>query len=121
MHVVTPGKLSVAETNIETIRQAKHPRNGTELRSFLEMCNFYRKFVPHFAKKAAPLTELLKKGQPTEFEALSKEQVKAFNELSIGLTQAPILTLFRDGEKFTLDVDESEYQLWGCLLQEQPD
>mgnify|MGYP003411260331 FL=1 len=120
-HVVTPGKLSVAEKNIETIRQAKHPQNRTELRSFLGMCNVYRKFVPHFAKKAAPLTELLKKGQPIELDALSKDQVQSFNELRTALTNAPILNLPREGGKFTLDVDASEYQLGACLLQEQKD
>jgi Reverse transcriptase (RNA-dependent DNA polymerase) len=54
-HVVTPGKLAVPEKNIETIRQAKHPQNRTDLRSFLGMCTVYRNVVPHFAKKAAPL------------------------------------------------------------------
>jgi transposase InsO family protein len=118
-HVVTPGKLAVAEKNIDTIRQAKYPQTRTELRSFLGMCNVYRKFVPHFAKKAAPLTELLKKGQPTEFDQLSQDQAQAFKDLSTALTKAPILTLPRDGGKFTLDVDASDYQIGACLLQEQ--
>jgi Reverse transcriptase (RNA-dependent DNA polymerase) len=61
-HVFHPGKLAVASKNIESIAQAEHPRTRTEFRSFLGMCNVYRKFVPNFAKAAAPPTNLLKKG-----------------------------------------------------------
>jgi Reverse transcriptase (RNA-dependent DNA polymerase) len=60
-HVVLPGKLAVAPRNVDTIRQAKYPTTRTELRSFLGMCNVYRRFVPGFAKIAGPLTNMLKK------------------------------------------------------------
>jgi len=120
-HVVTPGKLAVAQKNVDTLAQAKHPQTRTELRSFLGMCNVYRRFVPHFAKKASPLTELLKKGQPSEYDDFTEEQAEAFDALRQALINPPILALPRQDAPFTLDVDASDYQLGACLLQEQDD
>jgi hypothetical protein len=54
-HVIRPGQLSVAEKNTATLKNTKHPTTQTELRSFLGLCNVYRRFVRGFSKIAAPL------------------------------------------------------------------
>jgi transposase InsO family protein len=120
-HVITPGKLHVSNKNVVALEQAHHPRTRTELRSFLGMCNVYRKFVPQFAKLAAPLTELLKKGQPDTFDHLTDAQVQAFDSLRASLMNPIILGLPVRDRDFTLDVDASDYQLGACLQQEGTD
>jgi Reverse transcriptase (RNA-dependent DNA polymerase) len=61
-HVIRPGKLAVAVKNTESLRSALSPTTQTELRSFLGLCNVYRRFAPGFSKVAGPLNHLLKKG-----------------------------------------------------------
>jgi hypothetical protein len=119
-HVIYPGKLAVAQKNIDTLEKAVYPTKRTELRSFLGMCNVYRRFVERFAKIAAPLTDLLKKGQPETFE-LNTEQQKSFHVLRDALIEPPILTLPKEGKSYTLDVDACDYQIGACLLQQQDD
>ncbi len=60
-HKVMPGKLGVANKNCNSIRAAKFPETITQLRSFLGMCNVYRRFFPNFSRIAAPLWHLLGK------------------------------------------------------------
>jgi len=120
-HVIRPGQLAVADKNVETIKKARHPRTRTELRSFLGMCNVYRRFVPGFARIAAPLTDMLKKGEAESFQELTKDQSQAFDALRTALVNPPILSLPKEGLPFTLDVDACDYQLGACLQQEQPD
>ena len=120
-HVVYPGKLAVAQKNIDTLAQAHYPSTRTELRSFLGMCNVYRKFVSGFAKIAAPLTDMLRKGEPDTFDDLTEAQAHAFSQLKNALINPPILTLPRESAPYTLDVDACDSQLGACLQQEQPD
>lgn len=52
-HVITPGRLQVATKTDETVQTLKYPTTTTELRSFLGLCNVYRRFMSNFARKAA--------------------------------------------------------------------
>jgi hypothetical protein len=61
-HVIRPGKLAVAEKNAAALRNSPISKTQTELRSFLGLCNVYRRFVPRFAAVAVPLTSFLGKG-----------------------------------------------------------
>jgi hypothetical protein len=120
-HVIRPGQLSVAEKNTTTLKSTNHPTTQTELRSFLGLCNVYRRFVRGFAKIAAQLNLLLRKGETPQHGPLSSEQVTAFDTLRNALLNPPILALPRIESAFTLDTDASHHQLGCCLLQSQPD
>jgi RNase H-like domain found in reverse transcriptase len=97
------------------------PTAQTELRSFLGLCNFYRRFVPGFEKVAGPLNYLLKKREGPKLGPLTKEQLLAFETLRDMLLQPPILALPRREGRYILDTDASDGKI-GCFLsQEHPD
>jgi transposase InsO family protein len=120
-HVIRPGRLGVAEKNTEALKSAPIPCTQTELRSFLGLCNVYRRFVPRFATIAAPLTALLGKGTPAQLAPLTPAQIYAFESLRTKLLSPPILALPRSEGRIWLDTDASDGQLGCCLLQAQPD
>ena len=101
------------------MEKALRPKNKTQVRSFLVMCNIYRRFTRDFTRIANPLNQKVRKDAPQSWETL-REETKAFNTLKRALLTAPILALPRQGYRYTLDTDASEYQLGCCLLQEQP-
>ena len=120
-HVITPGKLHVATTNTDAIRGFLPPRTQTELKSFLGLCNVYRRFVPNFARTAAPLQRLLRKGQPFDLAPLDEDQREAFILLKEALAQPPVLQLPRSDLPFSIDTDACEHQIGCALLQTYPD
>ena len=73
----------------------------TEVRSFMGLAGYYRRFVKDFSKLAVPLTQLTRKGQPFEWNS---ERESAFHELKTRLTTAPILTLPSGTENFVISV-----------------
>jgi transposase InsO family protein len=120
-HVIRPGRLEVAEKNTVALKEAKLPKTQTELKSFLGLCNVYRRFVARFAAIAAPLTALLRKETPFQLPPLSEEQRKAFETLRERLLSPPVLALPRAEGHYFLDTDASATQLGCCLRQTQPD
>jgi len=103
---------------IDAIRDAPRPINKTQVRSFLGLVGFYRKFIPNFAAIASPLSDLTKKGQPNKV-VWGPPQDKAFRTLKEKLVSAPILTLPDVSRPFILRTDASETGLGAVLLQEQ--
>ena len=81
------------------------------------MCNVYRRFVDHFAKKAAPLTAMLREGEPDVLPDLGQEQTTAFNKLKECLISPPVLKLLRLGRPYSLDTAASDAQL-GCTVRQ---
>jgi hypothetical protein len=120
-HVIRPGKLAVAEKNTDALRKAQPPRTQTELRSFLGLCNVYRRFVPGFAKVSGPLNQLLRKGEGPTLGILTPDQLTAFHSLREKLLHPPVLALPRKEGRYVLDTDASDLQIGACLSQEHPD
>jgi hypothetical protein len=120
-HVIGPGTLSVSEKNTRALRMAKPPSTQTELRSFICLFNVYRRFFSVFAKIAAPLNSLLRKGESPKLGELSEAQLLAFETLREKLLNPPALTLPKAEGQFTLYIDASYDQIGCCLYQDQPD
>jgi transposase InsO family protein len=120
-HVIRPGKLAVAEKNTIALRSVLPPATQSELRSFLGLCNVYRRFVAGFSKIAAPLNALLRKGESPQLGTLTGEQLHAFETLRAKLLNPPILALPRAHGQYILDTDASNEQIGCCLFQEQAD
>jgi len=119
-HVIRPGRISVNEKNLKAIRKAIYPKTETQLRSFLGMCNIYRRFTADFAKVAKPLNNLVSTSLPKKLRPPTMEEQAAFDRLREQLCNPPILALPRKEGKYIIDVDASYDQLGCALLQEQP-
>jgi len=117
-HVVRPGQLLVNQKNIKSLAQALPPRNHTEFRSFLGMCNVYRRFIKDYAHIAKPLTRLTSKKLPHVLPPLDITQLASFEYLEERLTSTPILALPRREGLFILDTDACAVQV-GCTLLQQ--
>jgi len=120
-HVVHPGQLLVNQKNIKSLAQALPPHNQTELRSFLGMCNVYRRFIKNHEHIAKPLTNLISKNLPHVLPPLDAAQLAAFEYLKERLSSTPILTLPRRECLFILDTDACAIQVGCTLLQQQAD
>ena len=120
-HIIRPGRLEVDLARVAALKEAEHPRTQTELRSFLGLCNVYRRFIRDYTKIAAPLYELLKKGEPTKLGPLSDSAATAFATLVDMVTNPPVLALPRADLPYSIDTDASDYQLGVALFQHLPD
>jgi len=120
-HVVRPGRLSVNEKNLKSIKKAVFPKTQTQLRSFLGICNVCRRFTVDFAKTAKPLNDLNSVKLPKRLSPPTPEEEAAFDKLREHLCHPPILSIPRKEGKYIIDVDASYDQLGCCLLQQQPD
>nr|CAC33015.1 hypothetical protein [Antirrhinum hispanicum] len=73
-HVISKKWVEVDPSKIESITDWKQPKNATEVRSFLGLAGYYRRFVKDFSKLSAPLTRLTQNNQPFQWdEKASKE------------------------------------------------
>ncbi|PHT86830.1 hypothetical protein T459_08936 [Capsicum annuum] len=89
-NVVSRDGIHVDPKKIEAVRDWPQPSTVTEIRSFLGLANYYRRFVEGFSKVASPLTRLTQKGVAFQW---SDECEESFQKLKTTLILAPILTL----------------------------
>jgi len=109
--------LRPAETLVDKMLRAPRPVTKKQLRSLLGLVRFYRRFIPHFASVAAPLTDLTRKGSPTILEWKSAQQ-NAFIVLRRVIASQPILCLPDYSKQFLLQTDASDSRIGAVLLQE---
>jgi hypothetical protein len=104
-HIVGKDGLQPEVKKIEKIKNMKRPENVTEVRSFLRLYSYYRKFIKDFSKIAKLLNNLVKKNNKFEWK---KEQQEAFDILKTKLMEKPILEYPDFEKKFMLITDASE-------------
>ena len=113
-HVISEQGIQVDPKKIKTVLKWEAPTNVPEVRSFLGLAGYYRRFVEGFSILAGPLTKLLRKGVTFLWDDHCQ---RAFDELKQRLTSAPILTLSTGRGGFTVYSDAS-YQGLGCVLMQ---
>ena len=111
-HVVSDQGVEVDPRKTEAVKKWTKPLTPTDIRSFLGLAGYYRRFVEGFSSIAAPLTALTKKKSKYEWTETCE---KSFQELKDRLTSAPVLTLPKSGENYTVYCDASTVSL-GCFL-----
>ena len=116
-HMVGSGKLFPTLDKIEALRDASPPKTKKEMRSFLGLASFYRRYVPNFAAIASPLTDATKKGKPNVV-IWDEPLVRAYKTLKAALTSNPVLRLPDFSKSFLLQTDASDKGLGAILLQE---
>ena len=114
-HVVSAEGVSVDPQKIEAIVNWERPTNVTEVRSFLGLAGYYRRFVEGFSKIALPLSSLTKKVAKFEW---TNECEQSFQKLKERLVSAPILTLPTPGVEFEVYCYASRQGL-GCVLMQK--
>ena len=113
-HVVSAKGVHTDPDKIKAVSLLAEPQNVEQVRSFLGLAGYYRKFIPKFAMLAAPLVSLTKKG--TKFH-WSKEHSESFLVLKDLLCQAPVLAYPRFDHPFVLQTDASDLGLGAVLTQ----
>lgn len=116
-HVIGNDSIQPTQEKMDTILAAPQPVTKKQVRSFMGLANYYRKFIPNFATIAVPITDLTKKGMPNKV-MWSEPQENAFVTLKRLLTSNPILRLPNLEKRFTLRTDASDTGLGAMLLQD---
>jgi hypothetical protein len=113
-HIIFAGGISVDPSKVKDVLSWKTLQNVSEIRSFLGLAGYYRRFVEGFCKISKPITELLAKGKT--FEWMLRREA-SFQEFKKRLTMAPVLTMPDLERSFSIYYDASEQGL-GCVLMQ---
>jgi hypothetical protein len=113
-YIVGKDGIRTDPTKIEKVKNFPIPKNLTQLRGFLGLASYYRRFIKDFSKIANPLNKLLKKTNPYVW---TNTQQNAFNHLKNCLISAPILVYPDFGKEFFLYTDASTFGLGAILAQ----
>lgn len=113
-HIISNNGVKPDPAKIRAVKEFPRPRNEKNIKQFLGLAGYYRRFIPNFSKIAKPLTELLKKDN--EF-AWQKEQADAFTQLRDALCTEPVLQYPDFTKPFVVTTDASGYAIGGILSQ----
>ncbi|KRY06856.1 Transposon Tf2-6 polyprotein, partial [Trichinella patagoniensis] len=113
-HVITPEGIGTDSQKTAAVRQWRTPRCVREVRQFLGLASYYRRFIKDFARVAGPLHELTRKGEKWQW---GPRQEGAFTTLKNLLVSTPILGHPDFSIPFVLDVDASDTAIGAVLSQ----
>ncbi|CAA0807050.1 Uncharacterized mitochondrial protein AtMg00860, partial [Striga hermonthica] len=113
-HVITLAGIEVDRSKVSAVQNWSTPRSPSEVRSFLGLADYYRRFIEGFSKIALLLSQLTRKS--VKFEWTDRCEA-SFQELKRRLTSAPVLTIPDPSRSFTIFSEASKQGL-GCVLMQ---
>ena len=113
-HLVSAECIRVDSVKIEAVMNWKPPQNVTEVRSFLGLAGYYRRFVQGFSVIASSLIRLLRKGVKFEWDDKCQSSFERLKEMPV---KAPVLIQPTSGREYTMHSDASRIGL-GCVLMQ---
>ncbi|KAI3682050.1 hypothetical protein L2E82_50198 [Cichorium intybus] len=114
-HIVNKQGIMVDPAKVEAVMRWEVPKTPSEIRSFLGLAGYYRRFIQNFSKVAVPLTRLTKKNATFWW---GEEQQQAFETLQRKLCEAPVLTLPEGMVDMVVCCDASISELGAVLMQQ---
>ena len=115
-HIISADGIRADPGKIECVQDWPIPKNQTEVKSFVGLASYYRRFVKGFADIARPLHRLTEKGRRFKW---GEDCQQAFMQLKSSLVTAPVLAYPDPKKRFILDTDASEAGIGAVLSQEE--
>jgi hypothetical protein len=103
-YIISEGGISVDPSKVKDVLSWNTPQNVLDIRSFLGLAGYYRRFIEGFSKISKPMTELLEKGKPFEW---TPRREASFQELKKRLTTTSVLTMLDMEKPFSIYCDAS--------------
>lgn len=119
--IIWPRHQNETAYNAEVIINLKKPRYTTKWRSFLGLCNIFRRFITNFSCISVPLSRKFQKSYPKEYDSLDDEMLTSMKTLQWKLISPPIPAWQYTGEPLRLCTDAWNVQVCCVLLQDQLD
>ncbi|GFW68147.1 retrovirus-related Pol polyprotein from transposon 17.6 [Trichonephila clavipes] len=115
--LVTPEGILIDKDKSVSINEFPVPTDQKQIKSFLGCCNFYRRYIKNFAKRALPLTNLLRKDTPFEWTSETQE---AFYDIKKAILNPPVLALPDPNAELQITTDASSRGIGAVLEQKYP-
>ena len=114
-HIISGEGIAPVPEKLESIKKMLPPQNPNEVKQFLGLIGYYRKFVPRFSDLARPLHALTQKYTVFEWTQICQE---SFELLKASLMTEPVLTYPDPNIPYVLFTDASKYA-WACVLTQE--
>jgi len=114
-HIVSKDGISMDQSKLDVIRQWPIPKSVEDIRAFLGLTGYYRRFIHKFSQIAAPLSNLTRNFIPFLWTDIEQ---KAFDDLKNAMLTGPVLRVPDDSKPFTVTADASGYAVGATLSQD---
>ena len=110
--IIGPNGIEIEKEKVDGVLSWPEPKNVKDVRKFLGLANYYRRFIKDFAWVARPINTLTRKNVKWQW---GSEQQQAFNELKRIFTTRPVLAAPDLNKEFRMEADTSNYATGGVL------
>lgn len=117
-HIIENGKIYPSPDKTTAVKRFPRPRSLKDVRSFLGLTGYFRKFIPRYSTIAKPLSDMLKKDERFMF---NDAQMQAFEQLKRSLTEDTVLKIYRPEDETEMHTDASQDGYGAVLLQRSND